>query len=174
MAGDEDGSDFSVERVILALVAAAVPASALILTGTGNGPVRDPGWPKGASELANLKSRAGWFEGPPFGGGDWTFLYRGGAVELQEAVDALAKIESKERVGGHQRGRAHERDLRDSATNDPLRYDWSFEVSVPCVIGRTCSRNGRASSFPIIRASENPSRRRASTYSSIRMAHRGA
>ena len=123
--------EISLRSGVIVLVAAAVPASALILTGTGNGPVRDPGWPKGASELANLKSRAGWFEGPPFGGGDWTFLYSGGAVELQEAVDALANIESKERVVVINEGERTSEVLRDSATNEPLRYDWSFEVWVP-------------------------------------------
>src|SRR5262249_39225963 len=70
------------------------PAHALILTGEGNAPVRDPGWPRGALAVANLESRAGWAEGPPFGGGQWTFFYRGDTVALQKALDAFADIVS--------------------------------------------------------------------------------
>lgn len=44
-------------------------ASALIIGGTGNKPVRDAGWPRGAVDVANLKTRIAWWEGPPFGGG---------------------------------------------------------------------------------------------------------
>ena len=43
---------------------------ALIMTGKGE-PVTDAGWPAGALAVANLKSRLGWWEGPPFGGGEW-------------------------------------------------------------------------------------------------------
>jgi hypothetical protein len=45
------------------------PSHALILVGTGNKPVSNPGWPANTLEVANQKSRIGWWEGPPFGGG---------------------------------------------------------------------------------------------------------
>ena len=48
---------------------------ALIMTGKGE-PVTDAGWPAGALAVANLKSRLGWWEGPPFGGGEWGLLNR--------------------------------------------------------------------------------------------------
>jgi len=75
-------------KIILAAMVSAViclgatRASALILTGEGNTPVTDAGWPAGTLVLANLKTRAGWWEGPPFGGGEWHFLYRGNTEAL--------------------------------------------------------------------------------------------
>ena len=63
--------------LVLGLLMLASPVEALILTGTGNQPVHDPGWPVGAVEVANLPSRIGWWEGPPFGGGEWHFEYPG-------------------------------------------------------------------------------------------------
>jgi hypothetical protein len=68
------------------------PAKALILTGTGNKPVSDPGWPPGAASAANFESRIAWWEGPPFGGGEWHFEYRGGKAGFQECLDRFAKI----------------------------------------------------------------------------------
>src|SRR5690348_10971881 len=70
------------------------PSQALILVGTGNGPVSDPGWPTNALEVANQKSRIGWWEGPPFGGGEWHFEYVGDATAFQQSLDAFAKIQS--------------------------------------------------------------------------------
>ncbi|TWU33916.1 carboxypeptidase-like regulatory domain-containing protein [Novipirellula artificiosorum] len=67
-------------------------ASALIMGGTGNKPVRDAGWPRGAIEVANLTTRIAWWEGPPFGGGEWHFEYRGTTAELQAAVDAFSNV----------------------------------------------------------------------------------
>src|SRR5579864_9600135 len=66
----------------------------LILVSTGNEPVSDPGWPSNAVEVANLKSRIGWWEGPPFGGGEWHFEYLGNAAAFQEGLDRFAKIQS--------------------------------------------------------------------------------
>jgi hypothetical protein len=100
------------------------PTHALILTGQGNAPVRDPGWPRGALAVANLESRAGWAEGPPFGGGQWTFFYRGDRVALQKALDAFAGIDS-DRL---------EVVLHAGGGSSPFLaggYDWSFEVWVP-------------------------------------------
>jgi hypothetical protein len=46
-------------------------AFALIEGGEGNTPIADPGWPKFAAAIFNTKSRIAWWEGPPFGGGQW-------------------------------------------------------------------------------------------------------
>src|SRR6516164_5561474 len=78
--------------VALAPLLLCQPARALILTGEGNAPVRDPGWPRGALAVANLQSRVGWAEGPPFGGGQWTFYYDGDTVALQKRLDTFAEI----------------------------------------------------------------------------------
>jgi hypothetical protein len=64
----------------------APPAMGIISVGKGNDPVHDPGWPAGSLAVANLKARVGWMEGPPFGGGNWTFFYRGGTEQLQETL----------------------------------------------------------------------------------------
>src|SRR5208283_1792596 len=66
--------------------------SALIRSGPGNAPVQDAGWPEGAVAVANLKSRLGWFEGPPFGGGEWHFFYKGDTAAFKEALEAFAAI----------------------------------------------------------------------------------
>src|SRR5579862_3799896 len=76
------------------LFASAIPfaASALITSESGNRPISDPGWPDGALTLANLQSRVGWWEGPPFGGGEWQFLYRGDAQTFSNALATFAAI----------------------------------------------------------------------------------
>ena len=84
-------------RVVFVSICTALlffPSSlpALIQVGRGNAPVQDNGWPDGALEVANLKSRVGWWEGPPFGGGEHQFLYRGDTTTFQQALDAFAAI----------------------------------------------------------------------------------
>src|SRR4051812_38318243 len=70
----------------------SLTASALILSGTGNDPVHDAGWPGGALAVANSKSRVGWWEGPPFGGGEWQFLYRGDTEAFSQALAKFGAI----------------------------------------------------------------------------------
>jgi hypothetical protein len=76
----------------LALWLAPLTASALIEVGRDNTPVHDAGWPEGALALANLPTRLGWWEGPPFGGGEWTFCYRGDTAAFNQALAAFAAI----------------------------------------------------------------------------------
>jgi len=71
---------------VLALLA-AVPAKGLILVQEGNAPAHDPGWPTGAAAVANLPSRLGYTEGPPFGGGEYCFTYQ--CRDTAEFNDAL-------------------------------------------------------------------------------------
>ena len=61
-------------RLLIAFFTALLSSTAfaLITGGLGNDPVRDAGWPLGAVDVANLKTRVGWWEGPPFGGGPST------------------------------------------------------------------------------------------------------
>src|SRR6478609_8914904 len=68
------------------------PIEALIMVGDGNAPVRDAGWPEGSLAVANLKPRVSWWEGPPFGGGEYHFDYRGGNDEFTEALTNFARI----------------------------------------------------------------------------------
>jgi Carboxypeptidase regulatory-like domain len=104
---------------------------ALILVGSGNKPVSDPGWPSNAVEVANQKSRIGWWEGPPFGGGEWHFEYVGDTTTFQQSLDAFAKIQSP----------ALDLFIHDGAQNsfvaDPNHktttnnVDWTFTIWVP-------------------------------------------
>lgn len=112
---------------LLAFAASLLPslASALILTGKGD-PVNDAGWPAGALTVANLKCRVGWWEGPPFGGGQWSFLYRGDDAAFAETLAAFAAIRTP----------ALDLVIHDGAGESPFiegkeGYDWSFTVWVP-------------------------------------------
>jgi hypothetical protein len=105
-------------------VLAPLPASALILSGTGNRPVRDAGWPEGALAVANLESRTGWWEGPPFGGGEWHFLYRGDAEAFEKALETFAAI----------RAAALDLVIHDGPQEDSIlkqKVEWAFTVWVP-------------------------------------------
>ncbi len=105
---------------------------ALIMTGKGNDPVNDAGWPAGALAVANLKSRIGWWEGPPFGGGNWNFQYRGDTASFTEALAAFAAIRTPvlELVIHDDSGESPF--LKDEAKADAdTQYDWSFSVWVP-------------------------------------------
>jgi hypothetical protein len=74
---------------ILALV--ATPAAALISGGTGNEPLNDPGWPTGGAEIFNDPGRVAYWEGPPYGGGQWHAECRGDAAAFN-AVDLTPKV----------------------------------------------------------------------------------
>jgi len=114
------------------LISLTAPALALIQVGRGNDPVNDNNWPAGALDVANLKSRLGWWEGPPFGGGQHQFMYRGDAKALQEAIDLLAKVRApRVRIVVHE-GRHENPFLRDE--KDPkadVHVDWTFTVWNP-------------------------------------------
>src|ERR1035438_6164855 len=103
---------------------APLPASGLIMSGRGNQPVNDAGWPEGALAMANFESRIGWWEGPPFGGGESHFLFCGNTEGFQDALAAFAAI------------RAPGLDLviHDGPYEDNIlkeRVDWAFIVWVP-------------------------------------------
>jgi 5-hydroxyisourate hydrolase-like protein (transthyretin family) len=118
---------------LLLLLVIAAPAGALIMVGRGNTPVNDAGWPLGALAVANLKTRVGWWEGPPFGGGQSCFLYRGDTVALEEAIKAFAAIRSPSPL----QLVLHEGPQNSQFLSDPkdpksdTHYDWSFTVWNP-------------------------------------------
>jgi hypothetical protein len=98
------------------------PAHALILVHKGNEPTQDRDWPAGSLAVANLKTRAGFWEGPPFGGGRYVFEYQGDNKALQEAIDLFAKIKSPQlRIVVHDgKNKGFIADM-----------DWSFTVWTP-------------------------------------------
>jgi hypothetical protein len=82
-------------------------------------------------DVANLPSRIGWWEGPPFGGGEWHFEYRGGSAEFQQAIDAFGKIKAPVLdlfVHDGTRNSFVFDPNHETATNN---VDWSFTVWVP-------------------------------------------
>jgi hypothetical protein len=111
------------------LLLATVPAQALIGVGRGNAPVRDQNWRAGALDVANLKCRVGWWEGPPFGGGMWNFLYRSDTDTLNEALKVFAKVRAPSLELIVCDGPAKSPFLKDD--KDPksdVRYDWDFVI----------------------------------------------
>lgn len=106
-------------------------AEALILTGRGNQPVHDRGWPAGAEDVANLASRIGWWEGPPFGGGEWHFEYRGGTAEFQQTMDAFAKIKSAVLDLFIHDGTKNSFVLDPNHKTTTNNVDWTFTIWVP-------------------------------------------
>ena len=74
--------------LVLLLSIAAMPsreAFALITGGEGNTPLADPGWPRGAAAIFNVGARVAWWEGPPFGGGQWHAECRGDAQAFNQS-----------------------------------------------------------------------------------------
>ena len=76
---------------IIAMLARTAPA--LITGGEGNGPIADPGWPKGTYAIFNNPGRIAWWEGPPFGGGQWYAECRGDAKALSAVLADMARLD---------------------------------------------------------------------------------
>jgi hypothetical protein len=111
------------------LLMAASQAQALIMVGKGNRPVQDLNWRAGAVDLANLKCRVGWWEGPPFGGGMWTFLYRGDTDTFNQALETFAKVRAPSLELVVCDGPAESPFLRDdTAPKADVGYDWDFRI----------------------------------------------
>ncbi|HEY7119810.1 MAG TPA: carboxypeptidase regulatory-like domain-containing protein [Tepidisphaeraceae bacterium] len=114
------------------LLMLAAPVHALIMVHKGNDPTQDQNWPDGSVNVANLKTRAGFWEGPPFGGGRYVFEYQGDNAALQDAIDLFAKVKSPElRViihDGRNKGFFCGGNDKDK---DAPGMDWSFTVWTP-------------------------------------------
>jgi hypothetical protein len=119
--------------VIVLLCLAAIPreAAARITGGEGNSPIADPGWPRGAAAIFNVKSRIAWWEGPPFGGGQWHAECRGDAVALSAVLQDFAKLDVKsKRIVLHD-GIGHSFWLAPNDEPEKLaaaKMDWVFMV----------------------------------------------
>jgi hypothetical protein len=106
-------------------------AHALILTHKGNDATQDHDWPAGSLDVANLKTRAGFWEGPPFGGGRYVFEYQGDNKSLQEAVDLFAKIKWPRLSIIIHDGQNKGFFFNDAKDKDGTGMDWSFTVWTP-------------------------------------------
>src|SRR5579871_1150909 len=122
-------------------------AWALITGGEGNAPINDPGWPKGAAVIFNTQSRVAWWEGPPFGGGQWHAECKGDASDLNVVLADFAKVDvAKKRIVVHN-GFGNSFWLnpnREKDKKDKALIDWTFTVwqqeNRPKVQGRLPAR----------------------------------
>src|SRR5579859_2704773 len=122
--------------LLLAAEFMAVPtpqAFALIFGGEGNGPLRDPGWPAGAAAIFNSTSRVAWWEGPPFGGGQWFAECRGDAKALSAILADFAKLDVKsKRIVLHDGvGTSFWLNIGNKNAKRDVRMDWRFMVWQP-------------------------------------------
>ena len=88
---------FRFTTALLAILFLCVPreATALITGDSGNKPVADPGWPGGAAMIFNHSGRIAWWEGPPFGGGQWHAECRGDVKSLNAMLADFARLDAK-------------------------------------------------------------------------------
>lgn len=118
--------------VLLSALTFAAPreASALITGGTGNKPLNDPGWPVGAATIFNHQGRIAWWEGPPFGGGQWHAECRGDAKALNAVLADFAKLDvkSKKIVVHDGAGRSFWLSSIEPKKPEAAKMDWSFTV----------------------------------------------
>ncbi|MBI2825128.1 MAG: carboxypeptidase regulatory-like domain-containing protein [Planctomycetia bacterium] len=109
-------------------------ALGLITGGEGNNAVADPGWPNGAAAIFNHPGRVAYWEGPPFGGGQWHAECRGDAKALNAVLDDFAKLDVKaKRVVVHDGvGQSFWiNPNREKGKEAAARIDWTFMVWQP-------------------------------------------
>ncbi|HEV3145557.1 MAG TPA: carboxypeptidase-like regulatory domain-containing protein [Gemmataceae bacterium] len=116
------------------MLVASPQAFALIMGGEGNSPLPDPGWPKGAAAILNAKARIAYWEGPPFGGGQWHAECRGDAKALSDVLADFAKLDVKsKRVVLHD-GVGNSFWLNpngEEGKRDKAKMDWIFMIWQP-------------------------------------------
>jgi hypothetical protein len=83
-------TDLKFNCLVLAVCLLILQAKALIVSGTG--PANLSGCPDGSAAVASLQSSIGWWEGPPFGGGEWHILFRGDTEAFTQALTNFAAI----------------------------------------------------------------------------------
>lgn len=136
----------------------SLSASGLIFVG-GKEPVTDKNWPAGSLDVANHKSRQSWTEGPPFGGGLWSFQFRGNAGAFNEVIAKFALIKAPDLL----------LIIHEGATENPYaspedkakglqRVDWIYTVWTPENFYRLFGMSGSlfASDRPEFRAELSP------------------
>src|SRR4051794_36751743 len=122
--------------LLIAVLAVIAPreASALIHGDSGNTPVADPGWPGGAAKIFNHPGRVAWWEGPPFGGGQWHAECRGDAAAPSAGLADFAALDVKaKRIVVHD-GAGHSFWLAPNGEPEKLKaaeIDWVFMVWQP-------------------------------------------
>lgn len=144
----------SKSRILISLAIPAIimlfsdAAMSLVIVG-GADPIQDRGWPSGSVQMANLPTRFGWWEGPPFGGGEYHFLYRcENTNQFNEALDKFAAVQAERREIV-----VHNGPKQDFVVEG--RLHWSFLAWVP---GNWNSLNSKSRDFyrPVDSDSKKP------------------
>ncbi|QDU54361.1 carboxypeptidase-like regulatory domain-containing protein [Aeoliella mucimassa] len=133
--------------LLLVLLLVTSPASALITGNVGNDPIDIPDWPAGAAECFNLPQRVAYWEGPPFGGGQYHGEFRGDTDALNTALEKFAAVESPNKriiVESGVGGSFWLNSNRYSNKVDQAKIDWTF------VVWRSESWNHLSASPPMI------------------------
>jgi 5-hydroxyisourate hydrolase-like protein (transthyretin family) len=107
-----------------------------LITGEhGNRPITDRGWPASSVQVANLPSRLGYWEGPPFGGGEYHFLYRcENTDEFNQALKTFAAIHAGNLELFVRNGPEYSFWLKkneEELSKPENRVDWTFTVWIP-------------------------------------------
>ena len=158
---------FVAATALLATMLASMPvqpAFALITGGEGNEPVNDPGWPKGAAAIFNVPSRIAYWEGPPFGGGQWHAECRGDTKAFNAVLADFAKLDVKtKRIVVHDGvGRSFWLNPnREPAKQAAAKMDWTFMVWQPENLG-SASQDARPAQDRGCARSRHRSKRRPS------------
>lgn len=122
--------------IILCVVFLFTESGACLITGEhGNRLIEDHGWPAGSVAVANLSSRLGYWEGPPFGGGEYQFLYRCQNMDdFNKALKIFAAIRAPKLELVVHNGPEYNFWLKkDEGELSKLenRVDWTFTVWIP-------------------------------------------
>jgi len=124
-----------VSVVLCAVFVFAETGVALITGEHGNRPVDNRGWPAGSVEVANLASRLGYWEGPPFGGGEYHFLYRCKKTdEFNEALKTFALVDAEKLELVVHNGPEYSfwlKDNEEELSEPNNQIDWAFTVWTP-------------------------------------------
>jgi hypothetical protein len=120
--------------LLVGVLASGLPlskANGMITGGLGNKPIAHPGWPAGAAAVFDHPSRIAWWEGPPFGGGQWHAECRGDAKALNIVLAAFASLEVRSKRLVIHDGIGHSfwiNPNREASQESAARIDWVFMV----------------------------------------------
>ena len=105
------------------------PAFALIFGGTDKKPITGRGWQDGADIVFNVQGRIAYWEGPPFGGGQWRSECRGSTEDFNRVLKNFAEIKSQSKQLIVHDGVGHSFWLnmnREPEKEEISRIDWTF------------------------------------------------
>ena len=121
--------------MVLAIISfCCSPGYSLIQSGS-RASVYDAGWPAGSLPVAQLPSMIGWYEGPPFCGGQTRCHYQTtGTTEFNQALELFSQIQAPRlelfvydgpTSNGIIRTKPRGGDFQEET---PIAYDWVFEI----------------------------------------------